>query len=78
MTRGSMTPENYKEQGTEPGVGDTIWSPHEAIYRRGYPFVYKVLKARKKKGRLLLTCKVTAPSKKVVSEAREVYFDEID
>jgi hypothetical protein len=40
--------------------------------------VYKVLKARKRKGRLLLTVKITAPSKKVVSASQDVYFDEID
>ena len=73
-----MTPETYKEKGILPSVGSVIWSPHESIFKRGYPFVYKVLKTRKSKGRLLLTVKITAPSKKVVCKECNVWFDEID
>ena len=73
-----MTPDVYKEKGIKPTVGSVIWSPHDSIFKRGYPFTYKVLKTRKRKGRLLLTVKITAPSKKVVSESRDIYFDEID
>ena len=73
-----MTPQGYKEKGTLPKVGDVVWSPHESIFRRGYPFVYKVLRVRKRKGRLLLTVKITAPTNKVVSKSRDVWFDEID
>jgi hypothetical protein len=73
-----MTPAGYKEKGILPKVGSVIWSPHESIFKRGFPYVYKVLKARKRKGRLLLTVKITAPSKKVVSASQDVYFDEID
>ena len=73
-----MTPDGYKEKGILPKEGSVIWSPHESIFKRGFPYVYKVLKVRKKQGRLLLTVKVIAPSKKVVFESRDVYFDEID
>jgi hypothetical protein len=73
-----MTPAGYKEKGILPKEGSVIWSPHESIFKRGFPYVYKVLKARKRKGRLLLTVKITAPSKKVVSSSQDVYFDEID
>ena len=78
MTHGSMTPENYKEKGIEPKAGDTIWSPHESIFKRGYPFTYKVLKAQKRKGRLLLTVEKKTPTKKVISKSEKIWFDEID
>jgi len=72
-----MTPDLYKEKGILPTVGSIIWSSHSTIWKRGFPYVYKVLKVRKKRGRLLLTVKITAPSKNVVCASRDVYFDEI-
>lgn len=73
-----MTPEQYKEQDRLPKEGDTISSPHEYIFTRGYPFTYKVLKVEKKRKGLLLTVKKTTPSKRVVEESVKVWFDEID
>ena len=73
-----MTPETYKEKGILPTVGSVIWSPHESIFKRGYPFTYKVLKVQKRKGRLLLTVEKKTPTKNIISKSEEVWFDEID
>lgn len=73
-----MTPDGYKEKGIIPTVGSVIWSPHASIFKRGYPFTYKVLDVKKIKGRLLLTVEKKAPSKKIISKSEKIWFDEID
>ena len=77
-----MTSTDYLEQGIAPKVGGVIWSPHEMIYKRGYPLVHKILDVKRKKrgGKLhyQVTVKTTNPLKKVVHKSQTLWLDQID
>tara|TARA_R110000772_G_scaffold107206_2_gene209434 strand:+ start:1139 stop:1372 length:234 start_codon:yes stop_codon:yes gene_type:complete len=77
-----MTSTDYIKENRVPLKWDKIWSPHSFIFKRGYPYVHKVLNVEKKKRngtyQYLLTVKSTMPSGAVFAKEQTLWLDELD